>query len=158
LVKSSLRKEIPILYSYTIKTTLKSASFNSSESILLLDDEFDITTVLKQGIQKQGFQVFGFTDPLLALEHFQINSKQYSLVISDLRMPGMNGYEFVKKVKEIKPKVLVFLMTAFEINDIEFHRLLQSVKIDEFIQKPVSFKDLALMISKHINAQIKADT
>jgi DNA-binding response OmpR family regulator len=47
-------------------------------------------------LQKQGFEVFGFTDPLLALEHFQINSRKYGLVISDLRMPGMNGYEFLK--------------------------------------------------------------
>jgi len=41
--------------------------------------------------------VFGFTDAQLALEHFQINHDKYGLVISDLRMPGMNGYEFIKK-------------------------------------------------------------
>ena len=71
------------------------------KSILLVDDEFDITTVLRQGLEKQGFRVFGFTDPLLALEHFQINSDQYGLVISDLRMPAMNGYEFIKNIKKI---------------------------------------------------------
>lgn len=130
----------------------------SSDTILLLDDEFDITTVLKQGLEKRGFQVFGFTDPLLALEHFQINTKQYGLVISDLRMPGMNGYEFVKKVKEIKPKVKVFLMTAFEINDAEFHSFLQSVKIDEFIQKPVSFKKLAGMAQEYLEIKIKSNS
>jgi response regulator RpfG family c-di-GMP phosphodiesterase len=99
--------------------------------------------------------VFGFTDPLLALEHFQINQKQYELVISDLRMPGMNGYEFVKKVKEIKPQVHVFLMTAFEIDDGEFRRLLQSVTINEFIQKPISFKELARIVDKYIKIQKK---
>ena len=130
---------------------------NKPCTILLLDDEFDITIVIKQGLEKHGLQVFGFTDPLLALKHFQINSKQYELVISDLRMPGMNGYEFVKKVKEIKPEVKVFLMTAFEINDIEFHSLLQSVKIDEFIQKSVSFKDLAGLASKYVNIQVNAN-
>jgi len=124
-------------------------------TILLLDDEFDITTVLKQGLQKRGFQVFGFTDPLLALEHFQINSKRYGLVISDLRMPGMSGYEFVKRVKGIKPEVLVFLMTAFEIDDNEFRNLLKSVKIDEFIQKPISFKNLTEIVRKHINIMIE---
>ena len=133
------------------------SSSSNSNTVLLLDDEFDITTVLKQGLQKRGLQVFGFTDPLLALEHFQINSKQYGLVISDLRMPGMNGYEFVKRAKEIKPEIKIFLMTAFEIDDVEFRRVLQAVKIDEFIQKPVSFKDLASMISKHVNIKIKAD-
>jgi DNA-binding NtrC family response regulator len=132
-------------------------SLSKANTILLLDDEFDITTVLKQGLQRRGFEVFGFTDSLLALEHFQINSKRYGLVISDLRMPGMNGYEFVKKVKEIKPEVKVFLMTAFEIDDVELQRHLQSVKIDEFIQKPVSFKDFARMARKQVNIQIKAD-
>jgi CheY-like chemotaxis protein len=80
--------------------------------------------------------VFGFTDPLLALEHFQLNSGQYGLVVSDLRMPAMNGYEFVKGQRN-KAKVKVFLMTTFEIDDNEFTRLLQSVNIDEFIRKPV---------------------
>jgi DNA-binding NtrC family response regulator len=129
-------------------------AYDSSKSVLLLDDEFDITTVLKQGLEKQGFRVFGFTDPLLALEHFQINSDQYGLVISDLRMPAMNGYEFIKNVKKIKPEVQVFLMTAFEIDDKEFRRLLQSVKIDEFIQKPIAIRNLSGIVKKYINIQV----
>jgi response regulator RpfG family c-di-GMP phosphodiesterase len=85
----------------------------------------------------QDFSVFGFTDALLAIEHFQLNFAQYGLVISDLRMPVMNGYEFIKKIKELKPQVKVFFMTAFEIDDIEI-RVLSYIKIDEFIKKPVS--------------------
>jgi DNA-binding NtrC family response regulator len=126
------------------------------EWILIVDDEFDVVTIVRQWLQKQGFLVFGFTDPSLALEHFQINSKQYGLVISDLRMPEINGYEFVKRVKEIKPQVKVFFMTAFEINDIEFRRILPSVKIDEFIQKPVQMEYLTTVIKKYINIGIKA--
>ncbi|MGC1927375.1 MAG: response regulator [Candidatus Nitrosopolaris sp.] len=76
------------------------------------------------------FHVFGFTEPATALEHFRINSKKYGLVISDLRVPEINGYEFMKKVKKIKPEVKVFFMTAFDINDIQFRRLLSSVKIN----------------------------
>jgi response regulator RpfG family c-di-GMP phosphodiesterase len=72
-------------------------------------------------------------------------------------MPGMNGYEFIKKVKEIKPQVNVFFMTAFSINDIEFRRILPSVKIDEFIEKPVSLKKLVSLINKYINLEIKND-
>ena len=99
--------------------------------------------------------MFGFTDPSLALEHFRINCKQYSLIISDLRMPEINGYEFIKRVKEIKPDVKVFFMTAFEINDIEFRRLLPSVKIDEFIQKPISMDYLTTVIKKYISIGMK---
>lgn len=124
-----------------------------NNSILLLDDESDIATALQQGLEKLDFQVSAFTDPLVALENFKIDYRQYGLVISDLRMPSMNGYEFVKKVKKIKPDVKVFLMTAFEIDEKEFRKLLKSVKIDEFIQKPISFKDLARLVSDYILTQ-----
>lgn len=124
--------------------------------ILIVDDEFDIIAAFKQGLERQGYQVFAFTDALLALEHFKINSEKYGLVISDLRMPGMNGYEFIKRIKEIKIEVKVFFMTAFEIDDVEFKRVLPSVEIDEFIQKPITINDLTGVISKYVSVQLEA--
>jgi DNA-binding NtrC family response regulator len=127
-------------------------SANKNHSfILALDDEFDIVAIIKQGLKRYGLKVFGFTDPILALEHFKANARDYFLVISDLRMPGMNGFEFIKKVKEIKPEVKIFFMTAFEINDLEFRRVLPSTRIDEFIQKPIILKKLNIIIQNHIN-------
>ena len=67
-------------------------------------------------------------------------------------MSGMNGYELVKKVKEIKPEIKVFLMTAPEINDAEFERLLPKVKIDGLIQKPISLADLTSTVSKSVHS------
>jgi DNA-binding NtrC family response regulator len=67
--------------------------------IQVVDDEFDIVNVIRIYLQKKGLNALGFTDPLLALEHFRINCKNYSVVISDVRMPGMNGFEFVRKEK-----------------------------------------------------------
>jgi two-component system, cell cycle response regulator CpdR len=61
--------------------------------IQVVDDEFDIVNVIKLYLQGKGLNVFGFTDPLLALEHFRINCKNYMLIISDIRMPRMNGFE-----------------------------------------------------------------
>ncbi|MDQ6862982.1 MAG: response regulator [Thermoproteota archaeon] len=119
--------------------------------ILTLDDEFDIVAIIKQGLKRYGLEVYGFTDPILALEHFKENTRDYFLVISDLRMPGMNGFEFIKKVKEIKPEVKIFFMTAFEINDLEFRRVLPSTRIDEFIQKPILIKKLNIIVQNHIN-------
>lgn len=122
-----------------------------SKSILVLDDEFDVMNIIKVGLQKKGsFEVYGFTDPVLALEHFKTNAEQYSLVISDIRMPEMNGYEFAKQVKKIKSDIKVFFMTAFEINKEEFSRVLPDIKINEFIQKPVSIKDLVKSVQGHI--------
>jgi response regulator RpfG family c-di-GMP phosphodiesterase len=130
---------------------MKSSSDCNANAILLLDDEFDITFSFQQGLKDKGFHVFGFTEPLLALDHFQMNSEQYGLVISDIRMPVINGYEFIKKVKDIKPLVKVFLMTAFRIDDIEFRKELLYVKVDEIIGKPILLEDFTSVVIKHIN-------
>jgi DNA-binding NtrC family response regulator len=131
---------------------------NGTDWVMIVDDEFDIISVFKQGLERRRFRVFGFTEPSLALEHFQLNQEEYGLVISDLRMPGMNGYEFVKKIKEIRPEIKVFLMTAFEINDEEFRKVLLNVKIEGLIQKPISLDNLTSTVSKYINHPGKLTT
>ncbi len=130
---------------------MKSESCYNTNAILLLDDDFDIITVFRIGLEDKGFHVSRFTDPLLALDHFQMKSEQFGLVISDIRMPVINGYDFVQKVKEMKPEVKVFLMTAFKIDDVEFRRELPLVKVDEIIHKPISLEDFTSMVIKHIN-------
>ena len=110
----------------------------NQKSILILDDEFDIVSLIKQSLQRRGFHnIFAFTEPSLALEHFQLNSKSYGLAISDIRMPGMTGLEFVTRVKAINSEVRVLFMSAFDFNDIDFSKVLaSSIKIDGFIRKP----------------------
>jgi YesN/AraC family two-component response regulator len=74
--------------------------------------------------------VSAFTDSAIALEYFEVNYNSCNLIISDTMMPGMNGYEFVKKAKEIDKQVKVVLMSAFKINDKEFHNVLPNIKVD----------------------------
>ena len=114
----------------------------NNDSIMIVDDEIDITTFMKLSLQECGFNVDSFTDPFLALEHLQINSKDYMIVISDIRMPGLNGFEFVRKIREVKPKIKVLLMTAFDINTNVFSEELLATKVNGFIQKPISEKIL----------------
>lgn len=80
----------------------------NKESIMIVDDEIDVATFMKLSLQRCGFNVDSFTDPFLALEYFHLNSKDYTIVISDIRMPGINGFEFVRKIREFKPKIKVF--------------------------------------------------
>ena len=123
----------------------------SNKSILVVDDEFDILNIIKLFLQKHGFTTYAFTDPLLALEHLKINSKSYGLVLTDIRMPGMNGFEFVKHIREVKPKVKIILMTAFDINTATFSEESLATKVNGFIQKPISLKRLNSEIKKHTN-------
>jgi two-component system response regulator (stage 0 sporulation protein F) len=121
-----------------------------SGSILVLDDEFDIINPIKHSLQRIGLHVYAFTDPNLALEHFRINCKDYILVVSDIRMPGMNGFEFVRRVREINPAIKVLLMSAFEINSTELSVGLGGAKIEGFIQKPISLHEFNIAVQKHI--------
>jgi DNA-binding response OmpR family regulator len=110
--------------------------------ILVIDDDHDIATLMQKALQGDGFQVSAFTDPTRALEDFNVNCKDCSLILSDIRMPGMNGYELVKKAKEIDKQVKVVLMSAFEIDDNEFHNLLPDIKVDALLKKPFSIREL----------------
>jgi response regulator RpfG family c-di-GMP phosphodiesterase len=121
-----------------------------NKMVLVLDDEFDIVAIMKHSLQKHGYHVFGFTDPLLALEHFMLNYKGYSLVISDVRMPVMNGFEFIKKVREILPSIKIFLMSAFDINDSQYSKILLPLKVDGYIQKPISLKEMVQIVKNYL--------
>jgi DNA-binding NtrC family response regulator len=116
--------------------------------ILAVDDDPDIARLAEQALSRYGFRVSSFTDALMALDHFKANHKNCSLVLSDIRMPGMNGYELVMHVKKINPKVKVILMSAFEIQKREFHNLLPDIKVDAFLQKPFSIQQLNDVIEK----------
>jgi DNA-binding NtrC family response regulator len=123
---------------------------NNKITILAVDDEFDIVRIIKLSLKRYGFDVFAFTDPYMALEHFKINSKDYDLVISDIRMPGMNGFEFARRIKEINPTMKILFMSAFDINDIELPTDLGSTNIHGFIQKPISARELNIIIQKKV--------
>jgi DNA-binding NtrC family response regulator len=110
--------------------------------LLIVDDDPDIVHVLKRGLQQNGFLADGFTNPKQALQSFKSNVETYSLVLSDARMPGLSGIQLTRKVKEINPHVKVVLMTAFEIRDNEFSKVLPSMQVDGFVQKPVGIRDL----------------
>jgi len=121
--------------------------------VQIVDDEFDILNVIKLYLQQAGLNVFGFTDPNLALEHFRINCKDYILVVSDIRMPGMNGFEFARKVRKISPAIKVLLMSAFEVNSTELSIGLGGTKIEGFIQKPISLGKLSSMIQNQLEIE-----
>lgn len=111
-----------------------------TQSILVVDDELDIVVIFRQALARHGYAVFGFTDAALALEHFKLNSRDYALVISDVRMPRMSGFELAASVKAIKPDAKIVLMSAFEVTDLEFST--SAVKANDFLRKPVDIQTL----------------
>jgi DNA-binding NtrC family response regulator len=116
--------------------------------ILIVDDDYDIASLVRINVEKVGHSAASFTNPLSALDEFKQKPSDYEFVISDIRMPFMNGYEFVKQVKMLNPTVNVILMSAFETEYKEIDSTLQSVKIDGFLQKPFSIFKLNDMLEK----------
>ena len=111
-----------------------------ASSILLIDDDKDILRVLKHSLELKGLNTVGFTSSILAVEHFRKNNNaaNYDIVITDIRMPEMNGFEVSRAVKQIRPNIKIAFITAFEINKSEFEKVLPSTNVDAFITKPVS--------------------
>jgi DNA-binding NarL/FixJ family response regulator len=85
---------------------------------------------------------------LEALEYFQNNSDDIDLVLSDIAMRKLNGYELVKKIKFIRPETKVVFMTALETDLPELSEILPSIKIDGFMLKPGRIESLVDTIKK----------
>jgi DNA-binding NtrC family response regulator len=99
-----------------------------------------------------GITIFTFTDPIQALEHFQVKGYAYVAVISDFKMPGLNGMEFLKKIKDCNRFVRTILMTAFTIEDNLFREYTKKKIINGFLQKPIALHDLIIEVNSQLDS------
>ena len=118
---------------------------------MVVDDEPDNASIFTIGLEDEGFEVDTFTDSPLALSMVQAG-KKYDLLILDIQMPDMNGFDLYEEVKKIDNKVKVCFLTAFgEGYTEEFERRFSSSSPDvNFIRKPIRVNDLA----KNVNEMI----
>jgi DNA-binding NtrC family response regulator len=86
--------------------------------VSVVDDDLEITKLFHIALYENvnGVSVVSFNDPVIALEHFVANKDAYAVVIADLRMPGLNGLELLKKVKSSNPRVRTILMSAYNFD------------------------------------------
>lgn len=117
-------------------------------SLMVVDDEEELAYLFKELLKGSGFNTVSFTDPLLALDHFRSNPAQYSLILSDLRMPGMNGIELARRIRGINPKVKILLITAFYDVEIPNTRELQEANVSKVLQKPVKMTELKTQVNE----------
>jgi|SRR6185295_3026229 DNA-binding NtrC family response regulator len=113
--------------------------------VSIVDDEIDVTELFQDALcdNIDGITVVAFNDPIIALEHFTENRENYALVISDLRMPNLNGLELLKKIKKLNEKVRTLLISAYDIeNDVVFQHYVELGIIDSFIPKPITINRL----------------
>ena len=123
--------------------------YDQNQFVSVVDDEADLVYLFRDALLTiEGVDVFAFTDPILALEHFQINHRNYRCVITDFRMPSMNGVEPLDKVKETNPDVKRILVSAFDMHDDLFTNC---HSIDIFLSKPIKMSELVTEVQQYVN-------
>ena len=117
-----------------------------------MDDEWDMTSLLKKALKSSGFSVDVLNDSERALMNFKPHF--YDLVILDIIMPKMEGFDLYKELKKLDRNVKVCFLTASEKyrEDLRVGEY-QTLSKDLFIQKPLSIKDLTKEIHKRIGSK-----
>jgi DNA-binding response OmpR family regulator len=119
-----------------------------SNLILVVDDEPDANMTLRTLLEENGFETVGYTDPVLALQSF-IPGK-FDLLLLDIKMPKIGGFELFQKMREIDKNVKVCFVTASELYYEEFR---DDRQIDEkyFILKPMKNEEMMRRINSILN-------
>ena len=117
-------------------------------SVLIVDDEEELAALYEGFIMGIGYEAISFTDPVLAFEHYKQCAGRYSLIMTDLRMPGMCGIELANKIRKLNSSVKIFLITAFDVADVESQWAIGTAKCDRIIQKPIKLSMLKKAIEQ----------
>ena len=120
-----------------------------NKRVLLVDDEPDLNLTLKITLEENGFKVDSFTDPLSALENYKEEAGMYDLLILDMKMPQMNGFELYRQIRKIDDKVKVCFLTAGEMDYEQFGKeLFPALENNCYIQKPIENETLIKRLNR----------
>ena len=128
---------LPVIKQPQLETRREEVSIDGTENILLIDDDIDVLTVTKEILREHGYHVTAIYDSPNAIAIFKEHSDKIQLVITDLVMPLVDGHEFIKISRSIKPEIKVIVISAYP------QHLAPSANIDAVVQKP--FKNAHLL-------------
>ena len=105
----------------------------------MVDDEKDILDLFSEYLSSNGYNVISFNNPIYALEYFNQNIRNCSLVITDYNMPQMSGIDFIKKIREKKNtdrKIKTIIISAFIKDSLPYDKSYVRL-VDRILEKPV---------------------
>ena len=117
-------------------------------SIIIVEDEEDLSYLFKLYLARFEIDSIIFTNPLLALEHYEQNHGRYALALLDWDLSFMNGLELAKRIRKVSSEVLILLITGYYIKDILVEDEFREAKITEVLLKPIDLNDLGPNIIK----------
>ena len=115
---------------------------SNTKKIMVVDDEIDVISVLEIVLEENGFEVDTFEDPIVALKSYRAGL--YDLLILDIKMPEMDGFELYDQIKKIDDNAKVCFLTASEM----YYKNSRKLDKDFLIQKPIANEDLVEEINK----------
>jgi two-component system, OmpR family, response regulator ChvI len=138
-------------------TPKTSSTDKQRAKILVVDDDHDVAITLKAILEEEEesskeFEVVVFNDPGLALSNFKAG--WYDLLLLDILMPKMNGFELYQQLKNIDDKVKVCFITAYEIYYRALRDLFPTIEVDCFIAKPIGKKELVSRIKSELRVDL----
>lgn len=125
---------------------------NKNNIVSIVDNDTETAQLLLDVLHTiSGINVFKFTDPSMALEHFKTNKDDYALMISNLRLPVINGVQLLKTVKDLNPSVRTVLITEYEINDEILQEYNKNEIINSFIKKPFKHDEIISELNDQVS-------
>jgi PAS domain S-box-containing protein len=134
---------LPLIFKNGIETEIQSPApvMGGDQSVLVVDDELSVTNMLTLQLTRLGYRVTTLNDSTAALDLFRSHPGRFDLVITDMTMPQMTGYDLARAMMAIRPDIPVILCTGF--NEMINEEIARSAGIKSYLTKPVMKKDLA---------------
>jgi CheY-like chemotaxis protein len=123
-------------------------NFDNNKRIILVDDEEDVLFTYKAFLEEYDYDVNSFTDPYFAMNYIRnISNFKNLLIILDIRMKNLNGFQFHQQIKAIDPTIKILFVTALDILD-EFSTIIPGISEEYIMKKPVDRKIFTTTIQK----------
>ena len=111
----------------------------SAKTIAIIDDEVDLVNLFQEALENNGFKVCAFTDPIQAFNILEKKIQEYRLILSDFRMPNLNGYELCTKLILLNPELEVILMSAYDLIECDTSKF-------TIVKKPIRIAQLLQIV------------
>lgn len=112
--------------------------------VAVIDDEVDLANLFADVLNSEGFKAMAFSDPLAAIRHLNSHHHEFSMVLTDWRMPSVNGLELAKLVQQMDKEIKIVIMSAFELDKNQ----LKEIKKEDYLQKPMHVSQLIESVKK----------
>jgi DNA-binding response OmpR family regulator len=131
------------------KPDARGVSSGLKRRIMIVDDEKDITMMFRSGLERNGYSVDVFNDPIEALSQFKPD--HYDLLLLDIRMPEMSGFELFRKIRMQDKTAKVCFISAFEVIQEEMEKYQPEDEGMCIVKKPISMRELVRIINEELS-------